>query len=99
VGEVFALLRREFETHFEQEDRVYYVAMGERHPELKPTFDAFSQAHRRLRRELAAIGEQIDRGDLGAASPALLEMALAFEQHESEEEDVLRSLDPLDEED
>jgi len=95
VGEAFAVLRREFEAHFDQEDRFYYVPLAERHPELKPTFDDFAEAHGHLRRMLVGISEQLERGDVEGASPAVLKMALAFEQHESEEEDVLRGLDPL----
>jgi len=99
VREAFAVLRRELESHFDQEDRFYYVPIAEHHPELKPTFDAFSAEHGRLRGELAALAEQLERGDLEGASPAVLEMALAFERHESEEEDVLRQLDPLGDDD
>jgi hypothetical protein len=95
VGDTFAVLRREFEGHFDQEDRVYYVPIAEHHPELKPTFDAFAGAHAGFRRELAAITERLERGDLAGASPAVVELALAFEQHETEEEDVLRRLDHL----
>lgn len=95
VGEAFASLRREFEAHFAEEDRSYYRPMGERHPELKASFDAFAREHGHFRRELAAIAEQIERGDLEGASPAVLRMALAFEEHESAEEDVLRRLDEL----
>jgi len=95
VREAFAGLRRELESHFDQEDRFYYAPIAEHHPELKPTFDAFAAEHVRLRRELAALTEQLDRGDLEGASPAVLEMALGFERHESEEEEVLRHLDPL----
>jgi iron-sulfur cluster repair protein YtfE (RIC family) len=95
VRDTFAVLRREFEDHFDQEDRVYYRPIAEQHPELKPTLDAFSEEHGRLRRELAAIGERLDRGDLEGASPAVLEMALAFERHESAEEEFLLRLDPF----
>jgi hypothetical protein len=69
AADAFAVLRREFEAHFDQEDRVYYVPIAEHHPELKPTFDAFAQVHAGFRRELAAIAEQLERGDLEGASP------------------------------
>lgn len=95
VSKAFAALRREFESHFDQEDRVYYAPIAEAHPELKPTLDSFTEEHGHLRRELAAISEQLDRGDLEGASPAVLEMALAFERHESAEGDVLLRLRPL----
>jgi len=95
VHRAFTALRRELEGHFDQEDRLYYAPIGARHPELKRTFDGFSAEHGRLRRELAAIGEQLERGDLEGASPALLKTALVFERHESEEEEALRHLDRL----
>jgi hypothetical protein len=95
VRQTFAALRRELEGHFDQEDRLYYAPLGEHHPELKRTFDAFAAEHVRLCGELAAITEQIERGDLEGASPAVLAMALIFERHESEEEEVLRRLDLL----
>jgi hypothetical protein len=95
VVDAFARLRREFEGHFDQEDGAYYGPIADRHPELKPTFDAFAEEHGGFRSELAAIAERLDRGDLEGASPAVLEMALAFERHESAEEDVLRRLDHL----
>jgi hypothetical protein len=95
VRQAFATLRRELEGHFEQEDRHYYPPVCERHPELKRTFDAFAAEHGRLRDKLAAIAEQLERGHLESASPAVLRMALTFERHESEEEEVLRRLDLL----
>jgi hypothetical protein len=95
VRQAFAALRREFEGHFDQEDHRYYPQLGERHPELKRTFDAFAAEHGRLRATLAELTEQIERGDLEGVSPALLRMALVFERHESEEEETLRRLDRL----
>jgi len=98
VAEAFASLRRELEHHFEHEDGDWYGPLGDRHPELKSALDGFAREHGHFRRELAAIAEQIGRGDLTEASPALLRMALAFERHETAEEDLLRGLDLVDDE-
>ena len=93
VVDAFTRLRQELELHFDQEDRAYYQPLAREHPELKPSFDDFAEEHVRFRRELAAIAEQLDGGKLEDASSSVVEMAIAFERHETDEEELLRRLD------
>jgi hemerythrin len=92
VREVFAELREALETHFDQEDRLYYPAIAALRTELKPQLEAFVESHRRFRQRIESIDDLLTRGDLAAAHRAVETLAAAFEQHEAAEEGVLSTL-------
>ena len=93
ASEAFASLRDALDTHFEQEDRLYYPAIWALRPEQKPGLVAAVEAHRDFRARLRAIDALLAEGELGEAQRAFEALAEAFTLHESQEESVLARLD------
>lgn len=89
MRDAFAALSEAMDVHFEQEDRLYYASIAALRPHLKPEIVAISEAHRRFRLELAAIGDQLERSNLSAARRGFAALARAFQQHEAAEERLL----------
>lgn len=93
MREAFAALSEAIDVHFEQEDRLYYASIGALRPDLKPDIAAISAAHHRFRLELAAIGDQLERGALAGARRSFAALATAFQQHEAAEEQLLHRVE------
>lgn len=93
LRDAFAALSEQMDVHFEQEDRLYYASIGALRPDLKPRIVAISESHRRFRLELAAIGDQLERGDLAAARRSFAALATGFQQHEAVEEELLHRVE------
>jgi hemerythrin len=91
--ETFADLCRALETHFEQEDRLYYPSIGALRPDKKARLQACVTAHDTFRSMLRDIAALLERDDDERASQALDVLAQAFERHEAVEEAVLAELD------
>lgn len=93
MRDAFAALSEALDVHFEQEERLYYASIGALRPDLKPEIAAISAAHRRLRLELAAIGDQLERRDLAAARRSFAALASAFQHHEADEDRLLHRVE------
>jgi hypothetical protein len=89
----FAALSEMLDVHFEQEDRLYYASIGALRPDLKPEIRAISEAHRHFRLELAAIADQLERGDLDSARRSFIALEARFRRHEAMEEILIRDVD------
>jgi hypothetical protein len=90
VRDAFAALCEEFDVHLEQEDRLYYASLGALCPELGPEIRAIADAHRHFRREMAAIGDRLERDDFSAARQRIGALAEGFRLHEAIEESLLQ---------
>ena len=93
IRDVFAALHEELDVHFDQEDRLYYATIGALRPDLKPELEAFAEGHRGFRLELAALADQLGRGDVASARSGFESLRTSFEQHEIAEENVLERVD------
>ena len=93
VRDAFAALSESLDVHFEQEDRLYYASVGTLRPDLAPQVRAISDAHRGFRLELAAIHDQLERGELSLARSRLAALAAGFRRHEASEEALLQRVD------
>lgn len=91
--EAFGELREAVETHFDQEERLYYPAIWGLRPEKKERLRQCIDAHADFRGRMGAIGEQLDLGDVGHGARGFEALAAAFQQHEALEEQVLAELD------
>ena len=81
------------ETHFAQEDDLYFPAISSLRPEARASVKGFAEDHERLRslsRELRACMEKESREEVEAG---LAEFAAFFAEHEAREEEFLHSLD------
>ncbi len=91
--ESFLRLRDALETHFAQEDHLYYPPLCALLPERKPRLVELVGAHARYRDILARISAQVEEGALAAASQTLEDFARSFERHERREEGLLRAVE------
>jgi hypothetical protein len=93
MRDAFSALSEAIDLHFEQEERLYYASIGALRPDVKPEIAAISEAHRRFRLTLAAIGDQLERGDLAGARRGFTVLASAFQDHEAVEEHLLHRVE------
>jgi len=91
--EAFKALSEALDTHFDQEDRLYYPAIWALRPDLKPQLQLFSEEHTRFRRELESIEGLLATEDFEEACRAIEVLAGRFGRHELSEEAALGSLD------
>lgn len=87
--DAFAALREEFETHIDQEDRLYYATIGALRPSLKPELEGFAEEHVEFRKELATLARLLERDDLAAAQGGFQALKSRFGRHERAEEQML----------
>lgn len=88
----FTRLAEALDTHFEQEDHLYYPPIRSLRPEFKTTVDGFVAAHRLFRQDFAEIGSLLANESLAEAARALERFGQTFALHEAAEEEMLRSL-------
>ena len=93
VREAFSELRDALETHFEQEDRLYYPSIWALRPEQKAPLQACVASHTGFRAVLRDISQRLGDGQLAEALTALDAFTRGFERHEAAEEAVLAELD------
>lgn len=86
-------LREALETHFDQEDHLYYPAIWALRPDLKPGLQDFVAEHEKFRSQLETIEAVLDRTDFEGCGRAIEVLAVDFGRHEDGEESMLRSLD------
>lgn len=91
--EAFKELGEALDTHFDQEDRLYYPAIWALRPDLKPQLHAFREEHAEFRHELETIEGLLARGEFEEACRAIEALSGKFGRHEVSEEATLRSLD------
>jgi hemerythrin len=91
--EAFARLRDALETHFGQEERLYYPTIWALRPERKPPLLRFVRAHEQFRARMGEIAGRLERDLLEDAARGLAEFVQTVGGHQLEEEDLLRSLD------
>lgn len=91
--EAFSQLRGVLETHFEQEEDLYYPAIWALRPAQKAPLEACVGAHTEFRAMLRQISRLLEGGQLRGALEALDALAHGFERHEVLEEAVLAELD------
>jgi hypothetical protein len=95
--ESFGALREALETHFEQEDSLYYPAIRALRPDTHETLARIAQGHQRFRDTFAAIDARIAEGALDEAAARFEAFAEAYAQHEAVEEALLASIAYVDE--
>ena len=91
--EAYRVLREALETHFDQEDRLYYPAIWALRPDLKAGLHEFVAQHEKFRAQLEHIEAVLARGDLEGGGQAIEALAKDFGRHEVSEESMLRGLD------
>ncbi len=90
--DAFCRLREALESHFEQEDRLYFPPIAALRPEARTAVRGFAAAHDAFRAKLGEIGALIEKGCLDDASRAFGEFAEKFSIHEAAEEKLLADL-------
>lgn len=88
----FAALREALETHFEQEDSLYYPAIRALRPDTRETLARIAEGHQQFRETFADIDARIAEGALREAATRFDAFAEAFAQHEAMEEALLASI-------
>lgn len=86
-------LREALETHFDQEDRLYYPAIWALRPDLKPTLKTLVDAHGEFVAHLDRLEISLDRGERAEARSVFDYLSAVFKRHEDAEEAVLATLD------
>lgn len=91
--EVFHSVATALETHFDQEERLYYPAIWALRPKLRRKLQAFLKEHEAFRSELERVDELLSDGDVAAAGRAVDALAESFRRHEVAEEATLRRME------
>jgi len=86
-------LREALETHFDQEDRLYYPAIWALRPDLEPQLRTLVDAHGEFLAQLDRLGTLLDRGERAEASSVFDYLSAVFKRHEDAEEAALATLD------
>ncbi len=86
-------LREALETHFDQEDRLYYPSIWALRPDLKPQLKTLVDAHGEFLAQLDRLETLQDRGERAEARSVFDYLSAVFKRHEDAEEAVLATLD------
>ena len=89
---VLAELQEALADHFEQEDRLYYPAIGSLRPEHRDSVERFATDHGRFLDQLERVAERVRARSLADAARAFEDFALDFAGHEAGEEALLEAL-------
>ena len=89
----FTHLQEALETHFFQEDHLYYPPIWALRPQQKLPLLDFIENHQHFRELLMEIFTQIEGGALEIAARRLDEFLAEFSAHEFKEEKLLRTVD------
>jgi hemerythrin len=93
AGAALAELREALETHFDQEDRLYYPAIGALRPDLKPKLERFLDAHAQFHHDFERVEALLSQASLDEARAAFEALSRAFKIHEAAEEATLATLE------
>jgi hypothetical protein len=89
-----AMLRRDLDSHCEQEARLHFPVVASLRPERRDALQALVAAHDALGARAAELDRHLaGAGDLGAARTALEALEEALERHEREEEALIVDLE------
>ena len=91
--DAFEHLHEALETHFSQEDHLYYPPIWALRPQQKLPLLDFIENHEHFRGLLMEISTQMEGRSLEVAARRLDEFVAEFSAHELEEEALLRSVD------
>jgi len=86
-------LREVLETHFDQEDKLYYPTIWALRPELKPQLVRLTDSHGAMLADLDRVRALLDRGEPGEALQGFERLSAVFQKHEEAEEAILSTLD------
>jgi hypothetical protein len=86
-------LREALETHFDQEDRLYYPAIWALRPDLKPQLKTLVEAHGEFLGHLDRLENLLSRGEHSEAGSVFEYLSAVFKRHEAAEEETLATLD------
>jgi len=87
-------LRRALETHFEQEDSLYFPTIRALRTDIRDVVAQIGEAHDQYRRMFDEIDTLLGQGGLEAAARAFERFAVSFAEHEQAEEQLLALLQP-----
>jgi iron-sulfur cluster repair protein YtfE (RIC family) len=93
VRAAFSHLREALETHFEQEERLYYPPIWALRPTQKAPLQACVAAHTGFRSALRDISHLLESDQVTGALETFETFARGFEHHEAVEEAILVELD------
>lgn len=91
--EALEALERALETHFAQEDQLYYPAIAALRSAHQAAVKTFAANHVRFLAQLESIAEHAAQGRLAQAAAEFEDLALSFSRHEAAEEDLLRAIE------
>lgn len=91
--EAYQVLREALETHFDQEDHLYYPSIWALRPDLKAGLRELVAEHEKFRGQLEHVDAVLARGDFEGGGHAIEALAGDFGRHEVREEAMLRGLD------
>ena len=86
-------LRAALETHFDQEDRLYYPAIWALRPDLEAHLRDLVGSHGDFLARVDCVQGLLGRGERAAARDAFQNLRTAFRRHETAEEDALAALE------
>lgn len=86
-------LREALETHFDQEDRLYYPTIWALRPDLKARLESLAGSHGAMLAHLDALRPLLDAGNVVEARSSFESLASDFRRHEEAEEAILATLD------
>ncbi len=90
--EAFYVLANELETHFDQEDRLYYPAIRGLRPEFESQLLNLTERHTWFRDQLRRISDHLLHDDIEGAGSVFRSVVHAFDGHERTEDDLLLAL-------
>jgi hypothetical protein len=91
--ESFAELREALETHFDQEDRLYYPTIRALRPGSRDALARITESHAEYRETFAEIDACLAREEVASAAARFEAFARSFSRHEAMEEGLLRELE------
>lgn len=86
-------LREALETHFDQEDRLYYPAIWALRPDLKAQLKTLVDAHGEFLGHLDRLESLLGQGEVAEARSVFEYLSAVFTRHEAAEEETLAALD------
>lgn len=88
----FTELAETLEVHFEQEDRLYYPAIGGLRPELEGRLAELAERHQWFLDQLRRLGDHLRHEDTAGAWAVFRSLSDAFAAHESAEDEILQQI-------
>lgn len=93
IRESLEALAAALETHFAQEDQLYYPAIAALRSAHRAAVNTFAANHIQFLAQLKAVAEHATEGRLARAAAEFEALALSFSRHEAAEEDLLRAIE------